>query len=135
MIRPETPPSTIKIIAGLISDAHGRVLLVRKRGTEFFMQPGGKIDDDELPMQTLTREIREELGCDIVPGSEKYLGRFLSVAANEPGYKLDAELYKIKIDGPARPMLEIEELVWIPPNNPAQLKLAPFTSECVLPIA
>ena len=33
---------TIKIVAALIHDETGRVLLVRKRGTRAFMQPGGK---------------------------------------------------------------------------------------------
>ena len=32
----------IRIVAALIRDAAGRVLLVRKRGTTTFMQPGGK---------------------------------------------------------------------------------------------
>jgi 8-oxo-dGTP diphosphatase len=35
---------TIKFVAALIIDEAGRVLLVRKRGTNAFMQPGGKRD-------------------------------------------------------------------------------------------
>ena len=34
----------ISIVAALIRDPAGRVLLVRKRGTVAFMQPGGKRD-------------------------------------------------------------------------------------------
>ena len=34
----------IRIVAALIRDEAGRVLLVRKRGTAAFMQPGGKRD-------------------------------------------------------------------------------------------
>ena len=37
----------IRIVAALIRDEAGRVLLVRKRGTETFMQPGGKRDPGE----------------------------------------------------------------------------------------
>ena len=34
---------TISVVAALIRDGDGRVLLVRKRGTAAFMQPGGKL--------------------------------------------------------------------------------------------
>src|SRR4030095_347489 len=37
----------IRIVAALIRDEAGRVLLVRKRGTAAFMQPGGKRDPGE----------------------------------------------------------------------------------------
>ena len=57
---------TIKIVAALIRDDAGRVLLVRKRGTIAFMQPGGKRDPGEDDMTALAREIAEELGCCVV---------------------------------------------------------------------
>lgn len=130
----DTSSQDINIVAGLIADAEGRVLLVRKRGTEYFMQPGGKLDCGESQMQTLAREIREELGCAIIQGSETYLGRFSSQAANEPGYTLNADLYRIELEGRPRAMAEIVEIVWLPPNNPDALKLAPFTRDAVLPL-
>ena len=34
--------NVISVVAALIRDERGRVLLVRKRGTAVFMQPGGK---------------------------------------------------------------------------------------------
>ena len=57
----------IKVVAALISDDAGRVLLVRKRGTAAFMQPGGKRDPGEDDIAALSREIVEELGCRLVP--------------------------------------------------------------------
>jgi 8-oxo-dGTP diphosphatase len=52
----------IRIVAALIRDDAGRVLLVRKRGTAAFMQPGGKRDPGEDDVTALAREIDEELG-------------------------------------------------------------------------
>jgi len=49
----------ISVVAALIRDPDGRVLLVRKRGTEAFMQPGGKRDIGESDVAALSREIAE----------------------------------------------------------------------------
>ncbi|WP_456681551.1 NUDIX domain-containing protein [Bradyrhizobium sp. USDA 3311] len=45
-----------------MSRSDGRVLLVRKKATESFMQPGGKIEIGEHPQDALRRELSEELG-------------------------------------------------------------------------
>jgi len=37
-------PRIIRIAAAVLIGPDGRTLLVRKRGTEAFMQPGGKIE-------------------------------------------------------------------------------------------
>ncbi|HHQ6594189.1 TPA: GNAT family N-acetyltransferase [Serratia fonticola] len=40
----------------MVTDRAGRVLLVRKRNTEWFMQPGGKIESGERPEVALARD-------------------------------------------------------------------------------
>src|SRR3954453_22864397 len=57
--------STILIAAGLLVGKDDRVLLVRKRGTRAFMQPGGKFEPREAPLAALLRELHEELGLVI----------------------------------------------------------------------
>src|SRR5689334_9671189 len=52
--------SQIRIAAAVICDADGRMLLVRKRGTNAFMQPGGKIDGDEDAISALSRECKKK---------------------------------------------------------------------------
>ncbi len=47
----------IIIAAAIITDSQGRCLLVRKRGTEYFMQPGGKPEIGETPHAALIREL------------------------------------------------------------------------------
>ena len=71
----------IDIVAALIRDPAGRVLLVRKRGTTAFMQPGGKRDSGEDDFTALAREIDEELGCRLVANSIQPLGEFDAIAA------------------------------------------------------
>jgi 8-oxo-dGTP diphosphatase len=126
---------TIKIVAALIRDDAGRVLLVRKRGTTAFMQPGGKRDPGEDDIAALSREIAEELGCSLVPASIRPLGEFDAVAANEPGFRVQASLYGIDVTGEIAPSREIDETIWIDPAAPPDVLLAPLTRDHVLPLA
>jgi 8-oxo-dGTP diphosphatase len=126
---------TIRIVAALIRDHAGRVLLVRKRGTTAFMQPGGKRDPGEDDMMALAREIAEELGCCMVSDSIRPLGEFDAVAANEPGWRVHACLYGIDLTGDIVPNREIDEMIWIDPAAPPDIPLAPLTRDHVLPLA
>jgi 8-oxo-dGTP diphosphatase len=126
---------TIKVVAALIRDDRGRVLLVRKRGTSAFMQPGGKIDAGEDDITALSREISEELGCLVVPASVRPLGAFDAVAANEPGFRVEANLYHVDVMGAIAPSQEIDEAIWIDPASPGAIHLAPLTRDHVLPLA
>jgi 8-oxo-dGTP diphosphatase len=126
---------TIKIVAALIRDEAGRVLLVRKRGTAAFMQPGGKRDPGEDDATALAREIAEELGCTMVHDSIRPLGEFDAVAANEPGWRVHACLYGIDVTGDIVPDREIDEMIWIDPVSPPDIPLAPLTRDHVLPLA
>ncbi len=125
----------ISIVAALIRDAAGRVLLVRKRGTSAFMQPGGKRDPGEDDVSALAREIDEELGCRVVRESALPLGVFDAVAANEPGRRVHASVYSVDVVGPVEPRAEIDEAVWIDPSAPPDIQLAPLTRDHVLPLA
>ena len=126
---------TIKIVAALIRDDAGRVLLVRKRGTTAFMQPGGKRDPGEDDITALAREIDEELGCRLVRSSIRPLGEFDAVAANEPGWRVHACLYGVDVTGDIAPSQEIDQTIWIDPAAPPDIPLAPLTRDHVLPLA
>ena len=126
---------TIEIVAALIRDGAGRVLLVRKRGTTAFMQPGGKRDSGEDDITALAREIDEELGCRLVPDSIRPLGEFDAISANEPGFQVRAALYEVDVTGGIAPKAEIEAVAWIDPAAPADIPLAPLTRDHVLPLA
>src|SRR5688500_6804363 len=96
----------IRIVAALVLGDDGRTLLVRKRGTTAFMQPGGKLDAGELPLVGLEREIAEELGCGIDPKSAVELGTFTAPAANEPGRIVEARLFELRLVGSPAPQAE-----------------------------
>ncbi|PRA29219.1 NUDIX hydrolase [Pseudomonas poae] len=126
-------PSTIRIAAALLIGSDGQTLLVRKRGTQAFMQPGGKIDAGEQPAQALARELHEELNLRIDPDAAVYLGKFSAPAVNEPGFTVEAELFQVNIDVTVSPAAEIEEVRWIDPAGDGGLQLAPLTRDLILP--
>ena len=126
-------PSTIRIAAALLIGSDGQTLLVRKRGTQAFMQPCGKIDAGEQPADALARELHEELNLRIEPGAAVYLGKFSAPAVNEPGFTVEAELFQVQIDEPVSPAAEIEEVRWIDPAGDGGLVLAPLTRDLILP--
>ena len=134
MSRNQPPQPVIRIAAALLRGADGRTLLVRKRGTIAFMQPGGKIERHEAPIHALVRELYEELGLVVEPTSPVYLGRFVASAANEPDHLVEAELFEFTTLAEVRPASEIEEIVWLDPTSPTELVLAPLTRDHVLPL-
>ncbi|MGY8638184.1 NUDIX domain-containing protein [Bradyrhizobium sp. 14AA] len=126
--------NSIRIAAALMSRSDGRVLLVRKKATESFMQPGGKIEAGEHPQAALQRELSEELGIDVDPSEMTYVGRYTAPAANEPGRLVDAEIFRVVIAYPVAPGAEIEEILWLDPSVPASVELAPLTRDKLLPL-
>lgn len=128
------PAHEIRIAAALLTRPGGEVLLVRKRGTTAFIQPGGKLEPGEEPVDTLCRELAEELGLAIAPSLPAYLGRYSAPAVNEPGHVVTAEIFHLETDSPVTPGAEIEEIVWTDPQSTDHLTLAPLTRDHVLPL-
>lgn len=125
----------VRIVAAILLDGQGRMLAVRKRGTEAFMQPGGKPAEGESSLTALSREIEEELGCRLEAAAFRPLGRFSAPAANEPGWTVEAELFAAELRSAIRAAGEIEEAVWIDPETSDAMILAPLTRQFALPLA
>jgi 8-oxo-dGTP diphosphatase len=123
----------IRIVAGVAVDGSGRVLLVRKRGTERFMLPGGKLAEGEGASEALARELEEELGCTLA-GEPRLLGSFSAPAANEPGHRVDALLFTVELGGVPRACAEIDALDWHDPHSEPAYRLAPLARDHVLPL-
>lgn len=125
----------LRIVAALLVDSDGMALLVRKRGTMKFMQPGGKPEAGEAGAEALSRELMEELGLDIRPPELASLGRFTARAANEADTVVDCEVFDAPtVAHDVSPLAEIEELTWLDPASPGDIDLAPLSRDLLLPL-
>ncbi len=121
----------IEVVAAVIRDTAGRVLTVRKAGATRFMLPGGKREPGEDDLTALARELREELGLEIVVGL--FIGRFQAPAANEPGRQVVGDIYMAATSETPAVAAEIAELLWVSPTGPWPARLAPLLELEVLP--
>ena len=128
------PANEIRVVAAVITTGQS-LLVVRKRRTSRFMLPGGKPERDEDDVACLARELREELSVEFDRESAKFLGCFTADAANEPGERVAARIYRVAPGSNPAPGAEIEEMLWLNCTQSIdQVALAPLVSEAVLPL-
>lgn len=123
----------VVVSAVVIRDADGRVLTVRKIGSELFMFPGGKLDPGESFAAAAVREAREELGVGLDLASLTPLGRFDAAAANEEGFTVVAEVFAHPLVGEPQASAEIAELAWVDPADTSRTDIAPLLRDAVFP--
>lgn len=115
-------PARLLVVAAVIE--RDGLMLCARRGTgraqpglwEF---PGGKVEAGESETEALAREIREELGVEIV------VGAFVAEVDHEYGdYKLRLRAYRGRISGGEPRPTEHEELRWLPAARLPELRWA-----------
>ena len=125
--------SRIVVSAVCVFDDVGRLLTVRKKGTDKFMHPGGKPEAGETAAEAAARELQEEVGIVLSPDRLDLLGCWLADAANEVATQIEATVFTAPGVWSARPSGEIAEIRWLdlaaePPGD-----LAPLLTDHVLP--
>ncbi|GLK91309.1 NUDIX hydrolase [Pseudomonas turukhanskensis] len=125
--------TVLAIAAACLIDAQGRLLLVRKRGTQAFMLPGGKREPGETALAALLRELLEELNLALPSEAFTVLGQFHAPAANEPDTWIDADIFIAPLNQSVAAAAELEELAWLDLHAPERDDLAPLLRLHVLP--
>lgn len=131
----KAPARTIRIAAALIDDGAGRLLPVRKVGTPWFMQAGGKIEEGESPWLALKRELFKEIGPSLSGEEGRHLGCFFSPAVNEPDHVVEAEVFHIRTRHAPQIRSEIEQAAWVSCAEALAMPLAPLTRDHLLPLS
>lgn len=123
----------IVVSAVCVFDDAGRLLTVRKRGTDKFMHPGGKPEAGESAAQTAARELAEEVGIVLAPEALEPLGVWLADAANEAATQIEATVFTAPGVWSAHPSAEIAEIRWLDLAAALPDDLAPLLTDHVLP--
>ena len=91
-----------------------KILSTRSRGKDVYYLPGGKREPGESDVQTLVREIREELDVAIAPDSASPVGTFEAQAhGRTTGITVRMTCYAADYKGTLTASSEIAEFVWL----------------------
>jgi 8-oxo-dGTP pyrophosphatase MutT (NUDIX family) len=124
--------SFLKISCAVIVDDSNRTLLVRKANTDFYMQPGGKIEGGESSLACLKRELMEELGLEFPDHHMNFIGSYSEIAANERNTTVQADIYFIQHSFQPTVSGEIADYIWLDAFRDDRNDLAPLTRNVVL---
>ncbi|GII80234.1 DNA mismatch repair protein MutT [Sphaerisporangium rufum] len=92
----------------------GRVLSTRSRGRDVYYLPGGKREPGESDLDTLVREIDEELSVVIIPGTARHFGTWHDQAhGHTEGVTVRMTCYTAEHQGVPAASSEIEVVTWL----------------------
>ena len=113
----------IHVVAGVIRDARGRILLARRTAGRdlagLWEFPGGKVEPGESPEAALTRELHEELGIEARVGDA-----LICVPQQYPDKRLVLDVRQVEFHGFPKG-LDGQALAWAPPAKLASYPMPP----------
>lgn len=81
--------------------------------TSQWLMPGGSIEEGETIEESLVREIKEELDCDLDLTGLARIGVYEAPAAGQPEKMVNIQLYSGSITEIPKPSSEIVALSWL----------------------
>ena len=98
---------------GLILIHNGKLLMVRPKGRNVFLFPGGPREAGENDAQCLVRKVKQELGIETDIASIQYYGTFTAQAHGQaPGVLAKLTCYMANCKGKIRATNSIDEFAW-----------------------
>ncbi len=110
------------VVVAAVVQREGRLLLAQRRPDKrhggLWEFPGGKLAEGETEVQALARELREELGVELLEA-----GHCLFTAM-DPGSPYQIRFWDCRVEGEPR-ALEHIQVSWIQPEEAERRALAP----------
>jgi 8-oxo-dGTP diphosphatase len=129
-VEPTIIVATTTVVAAVIRDEGGRVLLTRRPDGAhmggLWEFPGGKVEPGEGPATALRRELDEELGATVV------VGRPITFAVHEePELRILLLFYEVELSGGAPTAREDQEMAWVDPADLPRYPTPPADRELI----
>ncbi len=122
----------IKVRVGAIILKENKLLLVSAKGREEFWSPGGKIEENETDEECLKRELKEELGVQLV--ACKFYKEYMRKSFYH-NYMLKSKMYIVSIKGEPKPTAEIANIHWLTKEEfeKKKIMIIPIINEELIP--
>ncbi len=120
-----------RIAAIIIQD--GNLLMQIGTGYKELWTPGGKIKENETDEECLQRELKEEMGVEII--KSRFFKEYQTISFYNSDRGIIERLYIAEIKGEIKPDAEIEEIVWLTKEDFESKKypMIPHNQEDVIP--
>jgi 8-oxo-dGTP diphosphatase len=111
-----------------------RLLVERSKDKEFFIAPGGSIEDGETPEDAVIRELMEEFQITVKPEDLKPFGTFRAAAAGQEHKIVEMSVFTVKEwSGEPTADNEVEEIRWITSQPDDAIKVGSIFEHEVIP--
>lgn len=116
----------------LINDR--KILVERSKNKDFFIAPGGKIEQGETEKEALIRELFEEFKINIKETDLEDFGEFCAPAAGQESNMVYMHCFIVKNwEGNPVPDNEVEEILWINSLDVGKIKIGSIFEHEVIP--
>ncbi len=111
-----------------------KLLVERSKGKEFFIAPGGSIEEGETEKQACVRELKEEFDIEVAEEDLEEFGRFEAAAAGQEDRIVHMAAFTVRRWlGEPTPRSEVEEIAWVTSANEQNLPLGSIFEHEVIP--
>lgn len=101
-----------------------KLLVERSKGKEFFIAPGGSIEEGETAEEAVIRELMEEFRVTVVPEDLSVFGTFRALAAGQEEKVVEMQVFNVsQWQGEPIADNEVEEILWVTSEPEVGIKI------------
>jgi 8-oxo-dGTP pyrophosphatase MutT (NUDIX family) len=108
-------------VVGTMFFKDGKLLIDKSRKRATFQMIGGRVEENETPLEAAIRECHEELGPKVVFDEKRleFVMDFIETATSDPNLKIHMYvfMYNGELIGELTTSEEIEKFMWFGPND------------------